>query len=201
MIDINDIIVIEDFIPSNYQELIKDTILHTYDHEWYLKKSLSESTTESTKETWVDAPGFVNVFFNRLGITNPQVYHLVMPMLLKACDQINFKVEEILFGRTFLQMPMTTHQGMTNPHVDTDLEHLVCIYYPIDSDGETVFFNTFDDPPGSERPDFNNAEVYKKILPKQGQAVLFNGRRYHTNILPQKNMRVVMNFKVVGKCQ
>lgn len=201
MIDKDTIHVLENFIPLNYQELIKDTLLHTYNHQWYLKRSLSESTVLTQNEKWVDAPGFVNVFYNRLGITNPDVYYLVMPMMLEACRNINFEVEKILFGRSFLQMPLTTHQGMTNPHVDTDQEHLVCIYYPVDSDGETVFFDIFDEPAGTKKPDFSNSDVYKKITPKQGKAILFNGRRYHTNILPQKNMRLVMNFNVVGKCK
>ena len=197
---IDEVHVIDNIIPLNYQERIKDTIFDTYKHQWYLKRSLSESTLIGRDERWADAPGFVNVFFNRLGITNPDVYYMVMPMLLEACNRINFRVEKMLYGRTFYQQPLTTHSGMTNPHVDTDCPHLVCIYYPIDSDGETVLIDSFDDPIGSTRPHFDpdKINIYKKVEPKQGRVLLFNGNRYHTNILPKENMRCVINFNVSG---
>ena len=197
---IDKIYVIDDIIPRNYQELIKETVFHTYNHQWFLKRSLSESTTEPyLDEGFADAPGFVNVFYNNHGITNPDVYNRVMPMIHEACNRVEFKFNKLLFGRSFFQMPLTTHSGITNPHVDVNVEHLVCLYYVIDSDGETVFFDKKDDPVDSPRPSFaeGSYEILHKVEPKQGRMVVFNGSMYHANILPQNGMRCVINCNVV----
>lgn len=197
---IDKVYVIDDLIPKNYQELIKETIFDTYNQQWFLKRSLSESTEDPyPNEIFSDAPGFVNVFFNKNGITNPILYNRVMPMLHLAVEKINFKFNELLFGRTFLQLPLSTHTGMTNPHIDLRENHLVCIYYTIDSDGETVLLNKINDPLDSPRPEFTEGsfEILHKIEPKQGRALLFDGRIYHTNILPQKNIRNIINFNVI----
>jgi hypothetical protein len=194
---IDQIYVIDNVIPKNYQELIKDTLFDTYNQEWYLKRSLSENTIDPyPNEGFADAPGFANVFYNNLGITNPRVYNRVMPMVHTACDSIDFKFNKVLFGRSFLQMPMSTHEGITNPHVDVQQSHLVCLYYVIDADGETVFFNKKDDPPGSPRPSFKEYDIEHKIEPKQGRVVLFNGSIYHANILPKTGMRCVVNLSL-----
>jgi len=95
-----------------------------------------------------------------------------------------------------LQFPMTTHEGMTNPHVDTIEDHLVCLYYVIDSDGETMILDKEDFPAGSPIPDWGEYNIVHRIEPKQGRAVLFNGRIYHANYLPKKNMRCVINFNI-----
>lgn len=195
---IDQVYVIDDVIPKNYQELIKDTVFHTYNHPWYLKRSLSENTVSPfPNEGFADAPGFANVFYNKLGVTNPEMFNKVMPLAHTACESIDFKIKDILFGRSFLQFPLTTHEGMTNPHVDVDQEHLVCLYYVMDADGETVFFDKKDEPPGSPRPSFKEFEIIHKIEPKQGRVVLFNGNIYHANILPKNGMRCVVNFNLI----
>jgi len=196
---IEKIYVIDDIIPTNYQELVKETILDTYNHQWFLKKSLSESTIDPyPDESFVDAPGLVNVFYNRNGITNPKVYNMVTPLLHVALEKINFTFNSIMFGRTFLQFPLATHNGITNPHIDNTENHLVCIYYPMTSDGETVILNKINDPLDTPRPNFKAGEyeIMHKIEPVQGRALLFDGRIYHANILPQANMRAVINFNV-----
>lgn len=194
---IDQIYVIDNIIPRNYQELIKETIFDTYKHQWFLKRSLSESTTNPyPNENFVDAPGFVNVFYNRNGIVNTDVYNRVMPLLHLAAETAECKVNNLLFGRTFLQMPLTTHTGISNPHVDYNEQHIVCIYYPVDSDGETVLFDKINESSESPRPDFNegNYRIEHKIEPKQGRVLVFNGKIYHAAVLPQNNLRVVINF-------
>jgi len=194
---IDKIYVLDDIIPGNYQELIKESLFDTLNHPWFLKRSLSESTTGNLNPAFTQAPGLANVFFNEEGILHNQIYNLFLPVVLTACEKINFKFNSLVYGRSFLQFPLTTHQGITNPHVDIPIPHLVCLYYVMDSDGETVFFNKMDDPPGSPRPSFDNYEIANKVEPKQGRIVLFNGSVYHANTLPKNNMRCVINCNVI----
>lgn len=194
---IDKIYVVDDIIPGNYQELIKDALFDTFNHPWFLKQSLSESTTGNGGEQFTQAPGFANVFYNDNGVINQKIYNLFLPVIKVACGKINFNFNSLIYGRSFLQMPLTTHQGITNPHVDIPVPHLVCLYYVNDSDGETLFFNRLDEPVGSPRPDFTNAEVANKVEPKQGRMVLFNGSVYHSNTLPKDNIRCVVNCNVI----
>ena len=76
-------------------------------------------------------------------------------------------------------------------------DHLVCLYYVMDSDGDTVFFDKMCE--SDERPSFKDCNIIKSVTPKQGRVVLFNGRRYHANNLPQKHLRSVINFCLGGQ--
>ena len=50
----------------------------------------------------------------------------------------------------------------------------------MDSDGETVLFK--------------NNKIHKKIKPKQGRLLIFDGSILHTAYQPQHNLRCVINI-------
>ena len=60
--------------------------------------------------------------------------------------------------------------------------HIVCLYYVINSDGETILFK--------------NKKIHKKIKPKQGRLLIFDGNMVHTAYQPKKNIRCIINFNV-----
>ena len=194
---IEKIYVIDDIIPGNYQELIKETLFDTLTHPWFLKQSLSESTNGNKETQFTQAPGLANVFYNENGILQKNVYDLFLPVVKLACEKVNFSFNSLVYGRSFLQFPLATHQGITNPHVDIPIPHLVCLYYVNDADGETVFFDKIDEPSGSPRSSFDEYNIANKITPKQGRIVLFNGSVYHANTLPKTSMRCVINCNVI----
>jgi hypothetical protein len=77
--------------------------------------------------------------------------------------------------------------------------HTVCLYYVNDSDGDTFIFDkTSDDIKGRrdifERTKFN---VLKRVTPKKGRVVLFNGNRYHSSSGPTKDVRCIINFDII----
>lgn len=187
--------VIDNAISVRYQEYIKESILGNVN--WYYK-NLSEDTPPGEEEQFVDVPGFSNVMFNDAGMLNPRLFGLVMPLAHICCEHINFEVHQSYFVRTFLQQPWAGKSGISNPHVDMENEdHLVCLYYVMDADGDTVFFDKMCE--SDERPSFKEYNIIKSVTPKQGRVVLFNGRRYHANNLPQKHLRSVINFCLGGQ--
>ena len=100
---------------------------------------------------------------------------------------------------SFYQQPYPGKSGITNPHVDIDDEnHLVCLYYVMDADGDTVFFDKRNDVENSIRPSFKNYNIIKSVTPKQGRCILSNGRQYDATTLPQKGPRCVINFNLGG---
>lgn len=75
------------------------------------------------------------------------------------------------------------------PHIDSDGEHLVFLYYVNDSDGDTIFFN---DRFNGSTPELGC--VSEVVSPKSGRAVIFDGLQYHASSSPRySKTRCVIN--------
>ena len=118
-------------------------------------------------------------------------------MIDAACDKINFKREDCLQGRSFLQLPLNlTDRSIDAPHVDADIDHMVVLYYVNDSDGDTVIYeNLFE---GYDKvPLLKDLKEKKRVTPKAGRVVLFNGKHWHTSYQPEYNVRCVVNYNII----
>jgi hypothetical protein len=74
----------------------------------------------------------------------------------------------------------------------------VVLYYVVDSDGDTLIVDKIRE--GNIEEYHHNVEDYKilqRVKPKQGRAVIFDGKYYHTAEQPSKNMRCIINFDIV----
>jgi hypothetical protein len=192
---IDDVYIFDDIITKNHQELIKELVFDTYSFPWYIKLDLSGNTEKNQNEKFTSVPGFANVFYNRLGITNSELFKYSIPIAENVFKKIERPLNQIHYGRTFFQFPLATHSGISNPHVDIeDFDHIVVLYYVIDADGDTLLLDKRDD--GHGRPSFENYNVINRITPKQGRCVVFDGRTYHTNILPQQSQRCIINMNL-----
>ena len=68
------------------------------------------------------------------------------------------------------------------PHVDSQKPHNVFLYYVNDSDGDTFIFNS-------------DMSIKKRIEPKKGRLVCFDGSFFHAGSHPSKtDKRIVINF-------
>lgn len=83
------------------------------------------------------------------------------------------------------------------PHVDLYFPHMVMLYYVNDSDGDTVIYK--EKHSGNGKMSFPESLTEKKrISPKRGRVVIFDGLYYHTSSSPRKNpYRCVINFDLV----
>ena len=66
-------------------------------------------------------------------------------------------------------------------------KHFVMLYYVCDSDGDTIIYN-------EKMISEKGFTVQKKVTPKQGRVVLFDGALYHTAQQPNHNLRCVVNY-------
>ena len=184
--------VFDDIVSKDYQDYIEYVI---YQQDWFFKPTLSANTEVNESENFTDVPGFVNVFYNNNGVNNQWLYDTCLPLAHICCNKVNVKFNQIYFGRTFLQQPVTTHSGISNPHVDMqNFDHMVCLYYVKDSDGSTVFFDKKST--SEKRPSFSDYKIVEEVEPKKGRVVIFDGRIYHANYRPQKNLRSVINMNL-----
>lgn len=192
-------VLIHDIIPLEKQEELKNIMFKSL-FPWFYRDSIASKKTEIFDYDYQVAPGFAHVFYNRDGKIGNFLDH-THPIIDNACRVINFKVKELLFARSFFQLPLTTHQGLTIPHVDVDdREHLVLLYYVLDADGDTVFFNkthtygqTVEE---ANKTPLLEKDITHKIRPKQGSVLAFNGNMYHANYLPKEGIRCIINFNL-----
>lgn len=101
-----------------------------------------------------------------------------------ACERMNLTLRDILVGRLFLTVPYETEQDHMAPHVDYHFEHTVVLYYINDADGDTVFYN-------------NQGQIIKRVTPKKGRVVMFDGLTLHSGGIPKTGPRCIVNFDLL----
>lgn len=102
---------------------------------------------------------------------------------IAVCEHVNKFLYDIMIARIWLTLPYKTELEYARPHTDFGTPHWVVLYYVNDSDGDTVFFD-------------NNNNIIKRVTPKKGRIVLFNGNILHSGGIPKENPRCVINFNI-----
>ena len=199
---IDDIYVFDDIIEKPYQELIKETLMGgdkppaADDPEdpfpWYYISDITDSDHEST-------------FQGRFGFTHQYVtpedgiccpfHNLFLGLIQNSCKKLKIKEIDVLNGRSFLQTPTNIPKDkVDSPHVDLIVPHFVMLYYVCDSDGDTLIYNEKTKFAACYPDEEMKFTLKKKVSPKQGRVVLFNGIHWHTAQQPNHNLRCIVNY-------
>ena len=188
------IYVFDDIIDLDYQNKIKNELLGKEKFPWYYIEDVSSSDSGNQKRG-----GFTHGYVNEDGIES-DYHYLFLDLIKKSCSKIELKEVNAILGRSFLQLPSNIKkQDVDTPHTDIPVDHFVMLYYVCDSDGDTIIYNE----KCSDLNEFNNNlnvvektrfSIQRKITPKQGRVVLFNGRLYHTAEQPNHNVRCIVNY-------
>jgi len=173
-----------------------------------------------------EPPQMTHVFFQlprtHLGINLPDKnvsdhFYMVNTLLNKVINYFKLKNLNLLRAKANLLFQLQNNQKSTHttPHIDFVREHLVCIYYINNSDGDTHFFEEVSVPSlqngnknnmaiGSEYSldhEYKNIlaenefKITKSISPKKGRFLFFKGNIIHANGNPiYNNTRMVMNI-------
>ena len=71
------------------------------------------------------------------------------------------------------------------------------LYYVLDSDGDTLITNkTFDQEKKHYLDIPTEEDIVLRVTPKQGRAVIFDGKYYHTARQPKDKLRCIINFNI-----
>jgi len=192
MIYENKIFVFDDIISLEKQNKIKNILLSD-NFNWYFAADITSS--EVVKQN--QRPGFKHSFLLNQKI-NSDHYNLILPIVNESCKKINFNFKKIIRSKSFLQLPLNLNNNynLDSPHIDTFEKHLVVLYYVLDSDGDTVIF---DNKYGQtkEQIKFDDLNEIKRITPKQGRVVIFDGHYFHSAYQPKSNIRCVINCNII----
>lgn len=195
---IDDIIVIDDVISSSRQDFFED-LFTSQKLAWLFFRDIALPPSE-IKRLGIKqlTPGIAcYIKQDNPKFVNDNLLREVKIIAEEACKKIGKSCKEIFNARSFMHFPLNPElrKEYDNIHVDVNYEHLVCLYYVNDSDGDTFLF----DKTKKELPYLtkdSKLEIVKKVSPKKGRVVLFNGNRYHSSSGPTKNIRCIINFNV-----
>ena len=194
---INDIYVFDDIIEKPYQELIKETLIGgdkppgvddpDEPFPWYYISDITDADHESTFQGRF---GFTHQYVTPEDGIVSQFHSLFFGLIQNSCKKLKIKEIDVLNGRSFLQTPTNISKDeVDSPHVDLIVPHFVMLYYVCDSDGDTVIYN--------EKDMSDHYTEQKRVTPKQGRVVLFDGRLYHTAEQPNHDKRCIVNYDLV----
>jgi hypothetical protein len=195
---INDIIVLDDVIPKAYQDAIEKRVM-TENFPWWYQ-------SDSSYTDHIDAKRFpsFNHLLSKNGVEYNQSTSFFLPIAYHACEKINFKINGFIYIKSCLQMPiiMDTSDRSNNVHIDSQIPHLVVLYYINDSDGDTIIYDRMYDKSTENwiditRLEHNKLPVKQTVTPKKGRVVLFDGRYLHNSSTPLHGPRCILNFDVV----
>ena len=188
----NKILVFDDIIDLEYQEKIKKVLLSDhqykgYEFPWFFTQDVTDPLNSKTQKRSAFYHGYVVSDDDIIGTIDSVFHHLFVPLIDNACSKIGKRDVTIVTGKSFLQLPINFKgEREDSPHVDIVGEHFVMLYYVCDSDGDTIIYN--------EQVKSDGYTVQKRITPKQGRVVLFDGSYYHTAEQPLNNIRCVVNY-------
>ena len=191
----NKILVFDDILDLEYQERIKNILIgeetfNGYYFPWYFTQDVTKHNDVDSQKRSAFFHGYVdnkNDNDNNVGTVNSIFHHLFVPLIENACRKIDKQNVNVIKGRSFLQLPINYKgERIDTPHVDIVGDHFVILYYVCDSDGDTIIYN--------EKVKSDNYTIQKRITPKQGRVVLFDGSYYHTAEQPIDNIRCVVNY-------
>ena len=195
----NKVLVFDDIIDLEYQEKIKNVLIgeetfNDYYFPWYFTQDVTNQKDKNSQKRSALTHQYVisEDDTDTVGTIDSVFHDLFIPLLNKACNKIDKQNISIIKGRSFLQLPIN-YKGKKEdtPHIDIIDSHFVMLYYVCDSDGDTIIYN--------EQKKSDNYTVQKRITPKQGRVVLFDGNFYHTAEQPTDNVRCVVNYDLTSK--
>jgi hypothetical protein len=182
--------IIDDIYSNEQQDLILNQLTND-NFPWYLSKENVTAEIKNNKlinKNVVDIGQFGHTFYNyenKIVSENSQWCSFILNMLQVFVDKFSIEKFETFRIKANLLVSDKKYKKDTYgiPHIDMDENHYVFIYYVNDSDGDTFLFE--------------NNKLLKRISPKKGRVLLFNGDLYHAAGHPVKsNKRIVLNCNV-----
>ena len=98
----------------------------------------------------------------------------------------NINIHKVINSRVFITFPLKNSDNFNYIHNDQHFPHFVCLYYINDSDGDTIFYN-------------DQEEEIKRVSPKKGRILFFDGTIKHSGSYPTKLTRGIINYNFSGE--
>ncbi len=188
------IFVFDDIIDKDYQNKIEN-LMFGPKCNWFYQYDVTKPIDNVQAR-----PGFSHHFFIKDVGESSEHHQFLLPLIRQSLNKINFKYNNILQGRSFLQLPLNLKDRhiVDTPHIDAIIPHFVVLYYVIDNEANTIIYeNKFKGKNYDEIPIKKDLVIKQKVKPKKGRVVMFNGFHWHTAEQPENNVRCIINYNVI----
>lgn len=168
---------------------------------------------------WVDVPNITGDYANKSKgysfpakvipsniVDNSNIIDIVNKIQINVCKKINQTFVKNYRWKINWTKPLDmAYNPLDLIHIDSDVQHLVIIYYINDSTGDTyIYDNKFGN--NAEHNVLNqnninsdNIELKNQINPKMGRVIVFDGNQLHYGDYPKYNSRFVLNINLATK--
>lgn len=187
---LHETVVIDDLLETSFQDQIQTEVLRG---PWIFINDMSYNNSQKPSY------GFNQMIKHpNHGILSPLYERVSVPIINKVIDRLGLLLKDIYYNRCFLQVPLAEQfvKETNGVHVDLPIPHLACVYYLNDADGDTVLYEETNETVPYGSSDVKLTE-HKRVTPKKGRFVLFDGSRYHASSQPRTTHRCIMNFDLV----
>jgi hypothetical protein len=192
------VVELDDVIPRLYQDQI-EAETGSERMAWFFNRESSRRV-----EVGTSYGGFSHVAyrFNEPNASPSPLTPLLLPLLFSFCEKAGVPFKSLLRIRVGLFTQNAGGGPYHNPHVDFYLPHYNALYYVNDSDGDTfVFDETYDEVSLERSIEYTRDRkftVSRRISPKKGRMIGFDGKHYHASMHPQQSgHRIAIAFSFV----
>ena len=191
-------IVVDNIIEKDYQNYIFE-LIQQEDFPLYYRKNIVDP------RQIFDGQDNVNGFTHQLYEDQRQISHYfsaLYPLVLNITGKTGLKFNALDRMRfNFVQGNSHSILDYHLPHVDNMLPHLVAIYYVHDCDGDTFIFDQRNESRTYNEDEMiaarNQWTIAKRVTPKKGRMVVFDGRHYHASSFTKTHpYRCVINMNL-----
>jgi len=206
---LEEIFVIKDLMPYDFQNSIIDRMRGENSFPWYTIDRIGHKDYFDKNDTNVyidkkvsDYGGLYHMILDE-GIPRSDDCYFFIKILESYCSIMNKNISTIHRVRIRYTHPVPNHNNekYAAPHIDfnSEVDFTTLVYYVDDSDGDTILFSKKHIAGEEYDPIVKEplTEVYRHT-PKKGEAIVFNGHRYHAGNYPVNyGRRIVINFDFV----
>ena len=197
--------IIDDVIPKSYQDEIERVMFD--EAQWMLRYDITYEKSlflklKEHRSGLKPRPGFFHALVRDYNYSSP-ITHFLKPLILQGLEKINYRLNTISLGRSFLQLPIKEglHLDIKDPlHVDSYSPHMVFLYYVVSSDGQTLISDCKsgikDDSSTIHEYTYDKCNILERVTPKKGRLVMFDGRHYHAAEQSKEDIRCIINFNL-----
>ena len=192
-------IILDGIIEEKQQNQIEDVM---FDCSWkYFTDNVIDNHRKFLSPLEFNVtPTFIS---NITPYCNTKAYEKIHPLIKKGCDEIKFKLEKIRRCYGAIHSLMSSTSKSNTIHINSDIPHLVMLYYVNDSDGDTILYDkTVNDISyrfGEDMENYGEFNVAHRITPKKGRILFFDGRVYHAPSSPTKSVRCIVTLDLFGE--
>ena len=211
------IVVKDDFLLTTHFEKIQEYVNHL-SFPWCFEKNLTTNKLkeaesvenfnhgfgtsvlnnvipdETGKKQILKPDGANSIQFTPL---NKNFISFITPFLWNIQDYIG--VNFILNSRFDMTLRTPYEEYIHPPHIDfpNKFPHISTVIYMNDTDGDTIFFNETSagmSEKESNKIQINDLTIRKRVKPKKGRMIIFDGSFFHTGCSPYKfKNRILLN--------